>query len=146
MPTVKQSNGCCGMYEMFNLETPSLPLLEKVIADAGKLGYGHMPRIMLFSDADEIKNGENWMEFLIAQGYKVDQFKVGKNPKTNRDLTIYHWYCQKMKTASLIREYKYEKTDRAKSRDTSGKGTGVPESTGRRVGSGFLRSRRVRSA
>ena len=114
MPNFRCFSGCCGIYEMYSLNTVpedevygARAFLEGIKRQLRKdSGYTDMV-LIVFTDADKIGNGEKWAQFLRGQGYKVDSFKVGASTTSGNDLSCYLWYAtlKGPGAVSLVKEY-----------------------------------------
>jgi hypothetical protein len=112
MVTITASNHCCGIYEMQGVEysRPEHHDIQSLI-DKTKWDDKHSA-IIQFSDTKH-GNGDMWMDYLIAKGYRVDKLDLERNPKTGSRIFLYNWFLipKNKKEAyklSMVREYSYE--------------------------------------
>jgi hypothetical protein len=131
---IEASSHCCGIYQMQGVRH-TIPENENIQEIINKTKWsGSTCKIIQFSDTYGGR-GDTWRDYLIKQGYQVDKFDIGINPKTGNKLFLYHWYVtpKNLKGVamklSVTREYTYEQeqeepsTQQSKPRRVTGKGT-----------------------
>lgn len=141
MPQVSSTMNCCGTYQLTGLQNaPTKNELNIILERLKQSGLGHLPVVVLFADGiDKGENkhpgistggGEKWAEFLREEGYPVEEFEIGKNPKSGNYLKFFMWFPTKTKKVSkrtvLLRKTKNEN----ESTSTAGASVGIIGRTG----------------
>lgn len=129
MASVRQTEYCCAIYEMGELDVPKdeaagqwdnerwrpveEPIREgewwdRAIRDAlsrsRDMGTQQtLPRIIMFADAVKSGRGGQWCYELQKRGYRVDVTDLGKNPKSGNQVEMFLWYPTKVRKATVKR-------------------------------------------
>lgn len=142
---VHRSTHCCAIYELVGLSGQVIDekFVDAVKDKAKRAGQPHvLPLLIQFSDAEELGNGKRLRDVLVGLGYRCDEYSLGTNPKSGGNhVKLFHWYPNKNKKISMVREYVYESKEAGDNKLGAAQGRGVSVQT-RRTGVGFLRTKR----